>query len=126
MAEHWRNNAFYQAVGKYVFQLKFNLTGIFAQWNKMPMPGQLLKRAIHERDIHVTGKLFVVAGGEVLSYAMIADVDSGLRHLFGALDHVTASTPRQKAGVIFYGIHQLKHGFTGVHDQYGFFYLSHY
>lgn len=125
MAEHRRDNAFDQAVGKHIFQLEFNFAGIFTQRCELPVAGQLFEWAIHQRDIHFVRKLLVVACGEMLDDAMVTDMDCGLRHLICALDNLAAATPWQEAGVILYGIHQLKHGFTGVHHQYGFFYLSH-
>lgn len=116
MAKHRCNNAFDEAVGKHVFQFELNFAGIFAQGDKVPMPSQLLERAIDQGNIHAVRKLFVVACREVLLNPVIVNMYRRLRRHFCALGEFAATTPGQELWVVFHGIYQLKHGCTGMHD----------
>ncbi len=125
MAEDWRDNAFNQAIGKYILQPEFNFTGIGPQRDKVPVARQLFEWTIDQADIHVMRKLFVIARGEVLLYAMVADMDGRLGGCVCAFVDFAASTPRQKCRIVFYSVHQTKHGLTGVHYQDCFFDVCH-
>lgn len=93
MAEDWRDDAFNQAVGKHILQSELNFTGIGPQRDKVPVARQLLEWAIDQADIHMMRKLLVIARGEVLLDAVVADMDGRLRGYLRAFVDFAASTP---------------------------------
>lgn len=93
MAEYWANDLVENDALKFPVELKFHLTGIFLEGDKVPLPRKMLEWAIHKDHINGFRAMIDVPSMKILINTLKVDIDFGVQNRFGLLKNLHPATP---------------------------------
>ncbi len=99
-------------------QIEFDLAGILAKRLEMPLAIQMTEGAFDQGHLHGRRGRMGILGGEALPDAMVVDLNSSHQPVGRTLPDFDPAAPGQKRRIIFDPVHQGKHLFGAVSEQY--------